>query len=245
MRVEAFIPARYGSTRLEGKPLADIAGKPMIQRVYERAKEARLVDSVTVATDDERIADAVASFGGRVVMTSPSHRSGTDRVAEAAKRSEASIIVNVQGDEPLIDPGLIDSAVRPMLEDPGIELCTLKTRITDEEEFLNPNAVKVVADSNDYALYFSRSPVPFSKRPFKERAPAYKHIGLYVYRKGFLFEFSRMKPTPLEDSESLEQLRALENGRRIKVIEVSYNPVSVDTAEDLEKVREIFRARGA
>ncbi|HAO94357.1 MAG: 3-deoxy-manno-octulosonate cytidylyltransferase [Deltaproteobacteria bacterium GWB2_55_19] len=244
MRVEAFIPARYGSTRLEGKPLADIAGKPMIQRVYEMAKEARLVDSVTVATDDKRIADAVASFGGRVVMTSASHRSGTDRIAEAAGRSEAAIIVNVQGDEPLIDPGLIDSAVRPMLEDPSIVLCTLKTRITDEEEFLNPNAVKVVTDRDGYALYFSRSPVPFSKRPFEERAPAYKHIGLYVYRKGFLLEFSRMKPTPLEDSESLEQLRALENGRRIKVIEVYYNPVSVDTAEDLEKVREIFRASG-
>ncbi|MBI2412123.1 MAG: 3-deoxy-manno-octulosonate cytidylyltransferase [Deltaproteobacteria bacterium] len=244
MRVEAFIPARYASTRLEGKPLADIAGKPMIQRVYERAKEARLVDSVTVATDDERIFKAVASFGGRAVMTSSSHRSGTDRIAEAASRSEASIIVNVQGDEPLIDPGLIDAAIRPMLDDPSIELCTLKTRITGEEEFGNPNAVKVVTDKDGYALYFSRSPVPFSKLPFKERTPAYKHIGLYVYRKDFLFEFSRFKPTPLEDSESLEQLRALEHGRRIKVVEVSYSPVSVDTAEDLERVREIFRARG-
>lgn len=245
MRVEAFIPARYASTRLEGKPLADIAGKTMIQRVYERANDASLVDSVTVATDDERIFKAVVSFGGRAVMTSPSHRSGTDRIAEAASFSGASIIVNVQGDEPLIEPGLIDAAIRPMLDDPSIELCTLKTRITDKEEFLNPNAVKVVTDEDGYALYFSRSPVPFSKLSFKERpTPAYKHIGLYAYRKDFLFEFSRMKPTPLEDAESLEQLRALEHGRRIRVIEVSYNPVSVDTADDLERVRDIVSKGG-
>ncbi|MBI5643870.1 MAG: 3-deoxy-manno-octulosonate cytidylyltransferase [Deltaproteobacteria bacterium] len=242
MIVAAFIPARYGSTRLNGKPLADIGGKPMIQWVYERAKESRLVSEVTVATDDARIAEAVKSFGGKVAMTSPLHKSGTDRIAEAASGTAAGIIVNLQGDEPLLEPGLIDLAIRPMLDDPSLSLCTLKTRITEEEEYHNPNAVKVVTDKDGFALYFSRSPLPYSKASFKELStPPYKHIGLYVYRKDFLLKFSGLRPTPLEEAESLEQLRALENGFRIKVVETGYNPVSVDTPEDLERVRSIIR----
>lgn len=245
MKIAAFIPARYSSTRLEGKPLALIAGKPMVQWVYERARAAKLPADVSVATDDERIFRAVESFGGRVVMTSSAHRSGTDRIAEAAAGTDADIIVNVQGDEPLLEPELIDAAVKPMLDDPGLQLSTLKTRITHAEEYHNPNAVKVVTDRDGFALYFSRSPLPYAKTPFDDMpAPAYKHIGLYVYRKGFLLKFSKLKPTPLEESESLEQLRALENGYRIKVVEVSYNPVSVDTLEDLEKVRGIMEGRG-
>lgn len=245
MKIAAFIPARYSSTRLEGKPLALIAGKPMVQWVYERARAAKLPADVSVATDDERIFRAVESFGGRVVMTSSAHRSGTDRIAEAAAGTDADIIVNVQGDEPLLEPELIDAAVKPMLDDPGLQLSTLKTRITHAEEYHNPNAVKVVTDRDGFALYFSRSPLPYAKTPFDDMpAPAYKHIGLYVYRKDFLLKFSKLKPTPLEESESLEQLRALENGYRIKVVEVSYNPVSVDTLEDLEKVRGIMEGRG-
>lgn len=243
MNVAAFIPARYGSTRLNGKPLADINGKPMVQWVYESAKKARLVSDVAVATDDERIFRAVEAFGGRAVMTSRDHRSGTDRLAEAAALTEAGIIVNVQGDEPLIEPHLIDEAVSPMLKDPDLVLCTLKTRITEEEEYHNPNCVKVVTDGEGFALYFSRSPIPFSRSAFKTGARPYKHIGLYVYRKDFLLRFPSLKPTPLEEAESLEQLRALENGYRIKVVETSYNPVSVDTPEDLERVRSIVRGR--
>lgn len=244
MKIAAVIPARFASTRLEGKPLADICGKTMVQRVYERAQAAGLSD-VVVATDDERIFKAVKAFGGKAVMTSPLHTSGTDRVAEAAFAIDAEIIVNLQGDEPLIDPALIEAAVEPMRHVPGLAMSTLKTPITHEEEYLDPNAVKVVTDNDGFALYFSRSPVPFCRKGFSGLpVPAYKHIGLYVFRRDFLFEFTKMKPTPLEISESLEQLRALENGRRIKVVEVRYNPVSVDTPEDLERVRKIVKEKG-
>lgn len=244
MNAVAFIPARFGSTRLNGKPLADIGGKPMVQWVYEQAKKARLIDDVTVATDDERILKAVESFGGRAVLTSSAHRSGTDRIAEAAEKTTADIIVNMQGDEPLIEPELIDRAVAPMLEDPNLLVCTLKTEITEEEEYYNPNAVKVVTDKDGYALYFSRSPIPYGKGSFlKLRSRPYKHIGLYVYRRDFLLKFPKLEPTPLEETESLEQLRALENGYRIKVVETKYNPISVDTPEDLERVRRLIKAR--
>ncbi len=242
MKVVSIIPARWGSTRFEGKPLADINGKPMIQRVCERAKAARLVSGVTVATDDERIFKAVAAFGGAAVMTSVDHASGTDRIAEAIKNIEADIIVNVQGDEPLIEPSAIDEAVAPMLADAALQVCTLKTLITDEHEYRDRNAVKVVTDKDGFALYFSRSPVPFARKSFAE-IRAYKHIGLYVYRREFLSRFASMKPTGLETAECLEQLRAIENGVKIKVVETSYNPVSVDTPQDLEKVRGIFKAK--
>lgn len=241
MKIAVIIPARHASTRLEGKPLADINGKPMVWRVYERAMAAGLPKEVFVATDDQRIFDAVASLGGRAVMTSASHASGTDRVAEAALSTGAEIIVNLQGDEPLIDPSCIDAAVRPMLDDPEVRISTLKTRITSEDEYLDPNVVKVVTDRRGNALYFSRSPIPCGRTPFNElHSPPCKHIGLYVYRREALFEFTRLAPAPLENTEMLEQLRALENGLGIKVVEVDYNPISVDTPEDLEKVRALI-----
>ncbi|MBI5888646.1 MAG: 3-deoxy-manno-octulosonate cytidylyltransferase [Deltaproteobacteria bacterium] len=244
MRAVVVIPARFSSTRLNGKPLADIGGKPMIQRVHERALSASLAGEVIVATDDERILRAVEAFGGRAVMTSDRHASGTDRIAEAVEKLKikAGIIVNVQGDEPLIEAAAIDDAIRPMLERPELKVCTLKTRITDEHDYLDPNAVKVVTDEDGNALYFSRSPIPNYNTSFKEAAPRlFKHIGLYVYRRDFLLEFSGMRRGPLEKSERLEQLRILENGHRIRVVETPYNPVSVDTPEDLERVREIVR----
>ncbi len=245
MSAVVVIPARFSSTRLNGKPLADIGGSPMIRRVYERARSASLVSNVIVATDDERILRAVEAFGGAAVMTSSAHASGTDRIAEAVEKLgiTAEIIVNVQGDEPLIESAAIDEAIMPMLGDPELQICTLKTKITDEHEYLDPNAVKVVTDLGGFALYFSRSPIPCCKGSFKEAGhAAFKHIGLYAYRRGFLLKFSRLMPAPLEKAERLEQLRALENGYRIRVVETRYNPVSVDTPEDLERVRRIAEA---
>ncbi|MBI5561628.1 MAG: 3-deoxy-manno-octulosonate cytidylyltransferase [Deltaproteobacteria bacterium] len=243
MRVIAVIPARFASTRLAGKPLAEICGKTMIRRVWERAALARLVSEAVVATDDERIYGAVAAFGGRAVMTSASHCSGADRIAEAVSGMDADIIVNVQGDEPMIDPRAIDAAVEPLIAEPEIQLSTLKTRISAEDEYRNPNCVKVVTDKDGWALYFSRSPIPYAKAFAPGvKAGVFKHIGLYVYRRAFLDAFSRLPPSALEEAEGLEQLRALENGFRIKVVETSYNPVSVDTPEDLERVRRIIGA---
>lgn len=248
MDVVAFIPARYGSTRLEGKPLLTIGGKPMVQWVYERALGATLVKEVTVATDDERVLGAVRAFGGKAVMTSTEHVSGTDRVAEAAKGVGAGIVLNLQCDEPFIEPEAIDAALRPLIEDPDILLCTLKTRLTDPEELKDPNTVKVVTDTDGYALYFSRSPIPYAAGEGgpESRGQTFKHIGLYAYRKDFLMRFSGLEPTPLEIAERLEQLRALENGFRIKVVETPYNPLSVDTPEDLKRVRQMMeeKARG-
>jgi len=254
MNVIAIIPARYGSTRLDGKPLLDIAGKPMVQWVYERAKKAKLIRDVLVATDDKRVMSAVERFGGKAVMTSSSHRSGTDRIAEAAGSLNADVIVNVQGDEPLIEPEMIDEAIKPLLAESSLLISTLKTRIANEEELKDPNVVKVVTDREGFAIYFSRLPIPYVREQMQEArskmqessafslqpsASHYKHIGLYVYRKDFLLKFAKMKPTPLEDAEKLEQLRVLENGYKIKVVETKYNSVGVDTQEDLEKVRKI------
>jgi len=244
MKVAVFIPSRYGSTRLEAKPLADICGKPIVQWVYECAKKASLAEFVAVVTDDERIKKAVEAFGGTAIMTSPEHRSGTDRIAEAAAKVDAGIIVNLQGDEPLMEPEMVDAAIRPMLDDPGIAISTLKTPITDEEEYKNPNAVKVVTALSGDALYFSRSPIPNINVPFAAGV-AYKHIGLYVYRRDFLLRFPTLEPTGLEVAERLEQLRALENGVSIRVVETATNTMAVDTAEDLERVRKIIKARGA
>ena len=248
MHVVAIIPARYASTRLNGKPLLNIAGKPMIQWVYERAKKAKLTNDVIAATDDKRVFDAVRYFGGTAVMTSPEHRTGTDRIAEAADGLNVDIIVNVQGDEPLIEPEMIDEAIRPLTNDSEIVVATLKTKIKDEKELNNPNVVKVVTDKNDFALYFSRLPVPYYRDEWKDlkhltvhgsRFTVFKHIGLYVYRKDFLLKFAKMKPTPLEEAEKLEQLRVLENGYKIKVVETEHDSIGVDTEEDLEKVRKI------
>jgi 3-deoxy-manno-octulosonate cytidylyltransferase (CMP-KDO synthetase) len=232
------IPARYESSRLPGKALADIGGLPMIQHVYERARQARHASAVIVATDDERIADAVRSFGGEVRMTAASHRSGTDRLAEVAASIDCDIIINVQGDEPLIEPEMIDEAVAPFAGDSGLRMSTLRRRIEDPEDFANPNVTKVVVDRDGYALYFSRSPIPYARRD-GQAAPAWRHVGLYVYRRDCLLELSRLEPTVLEQSEALEQLRALEHGIRIKVIETTFDSIGVDTPDDLTRVRRL------
>lgn len=239
MNVLCVIPARYASTRLPGKPLKDIAGKPMVCRVYDRAAQAEKVSDTLVATDDVRILTAVQEHGGRVMMTRKDHPTGTDRLAEvAAAHPEADLIVNVQGDEPLIEPSLIDRLVDVFEEEPDLPMATVMTKITDEEEQRNPNNVKVVTNKGGYALYFSRSLLPY---PRHAGCPVYKHIGIYAYRRDFLLRYAAMAPTPLETAESLEQLRALENGYRIKVVETEAQFVGVDTAEDLEKVNAIYR----
>jgi len=248
-KVIAIIPARYGSTRFKGKPLADLLGKPMIQRVYEGVCQSKLVAGVIVATDDRRILEAVRGFGGEAVMTSSSHTTGTERVAEVARKLRAEIVVNVQGDEPLIKGNIIDRAIRPLFSDKNIPMASLMTKIETVEDWLNPNLAKTVVDKNGFALYFSRSPIPFPRdlqadctflNPFGGRKTlpyrVFKHIGVYVYRRGFLMKFSQMKPTPLEKLEKLEQLRALENGYRIKLTYVDYEPICVDTPGDLKKV---------
>ena len=238
-RVVVIIPARYESTRLPGKPLADLHGQPMIQRVYERAQLTRDVDRVLVATDDERIRAAVTAFGGEVVMTSRAHRTGTDRIAEVAAGLDADIVVNVQGDLPLLDPAMVDAAVAPLRDDDGLPMATIKTPIGTREERDNPNVVKVVTDQDGYALYFSRSPLPYHRdggtAPLGD-----KHIGLYAYRRDFLLSFAKLAPTPLEQAEQLEQLRALEWGFRIKVADVAAASIEVDTPADLERVRAVF-----
>lgn len=246
MRVTAVIPARYASTRFPGKPLADLCGKPMIQWVYERTARCLAVNRVIVATDDERIATAVRAFGGEVVMTRADHVTGTDRLAEVAAKIESALIVNVQGDEPLIDSRMIEQAIEPMRRNPGVPMGTLKSRILTVAEYLNPNVVKVVTDRNDYALYFSRAPIPYGRDMTEQLADrfdeveAYKHIGLYVYRRDFLLTYHKLAPTPLEQLEKLEQLRALENGFRMKVAETKLTSIGVDTPEDLEQVRQIL-----
>lgn len=250
MRVTAVIPARYASTRFVGKPLADIMGKPMVQHVYERASRAALVSEVIVATDDKRIEAAVKAFGGRVAMTSPDHATGTDRLAEVADGLAADIIVNVQGDEPLIDPAMIDQAVAPLVADSSILMGTLKSRVRNLHDFLSPNVVKVITDSSGYALYFSRSPLPFFRDKWNDlkdeafdsgRLLCYKHVGIYVYRREFLIRFARMPQTHLECAEKLEQLRVLENGYRIRVVETEHESIGVDSPSDLDKVLETLR----
>ena len=236
MKVLGVIPARYGSTRFEGKALADILGKPMIQRVYERAINTKTVNELTVATDDQRIFDTVKSFGGNVVMTSQ-HPTGTDRIAEVARNSNADIIVNIQGDEPLIEPAMIDEAVQPLLDDDGIDLGTLVHRIKSEDEYRNPNVVKVIIDKSGFAMYFSRSPIPYIRSGVWGSTIIYRHVGLYVYKKYALLDFAQTSSTPLETSEGLEQLRFLENGYRMKVVETQYSSIGVDTPDDLEKVK--------
>ncbi len=248
MTVTAVIPARYASTRLPGKPLAEIDGRPMIQWVYERVEQASLVNDVLVATDDQRIVDAVQGFGGRAVMTSADHASGTDRLAEVARQLGAKIIVNVQGDEPLIAAEVIDACVRPMLEGGNFDVVTPCTRIISNAELANPNVVKVVRDRAGCALYFSRAAIPFDRDEAEPSAKAgqrlyYKHLGLYVYRQEFLVTYSSLERTPLEVREKLEQLRILENGYRIRVVETQYDSIGVDSLEDLEKVRKLVHAQ--
>ena len=240
MKILCVIPARYASTRLPGKPLKDIAGKPMICRVYDRASQAETLSGVVVATDDERILQAVEAHGGRAMMTAKDHPTGTDRLAEvAAAYHDVDLIINVQGDEPLIEPSLIDDLGRAFEKDAELRMATVMTPMEDEAEQRNPNNVKVVTDINGYALYFSRSLLPYPRND--TGIAVYKHIGIYAYRRDFLLTYAKMKPTPLERAESLEQLRALENGYRIKCIATNARFVGVDTPEDLVKVNEIYK----
>lgn len=240
MNAVCIIPARYASTRLPGKPLKDICGKPMIWRVYERAKLAQAVNEVIVATDDERIFRAVEENSGRAVMTRADHKTGTDRLAEAAEKfPNAEVIVNVQGDEPLIEGALIDELVAEFIRDEKLQMATVAAVLRDEVEMKNPNNVKVIFDKNHDALYFSRSLIPFPRNAGV--AKVFKHIGIYAYRRNFLLNYAKMEPTPLEQAESLEQLRALENGFKIRVIESDCKFIGVDTEEDLALVNEIYR----
>ncbi len=252
MTVLAIIPARYASSRFPGKPLAPLSGRPMIQWVHERARAARRVDEVIVATDDARIAEAVGRFGGRAVLTSPEHRSGTDRIAEVVRALDPGraldVVVNVQGDEPLIDPASIDRAIAPLLEDPRLEMATLATPLADPRDIGDPNKVKVVTDRAGFALYFSRAPIPFRRngRGASDPPPALKHVGLYAYRPATLLRLAALPPTPLELTESLEQLRALEHGIRIKVVAVERDSPGVDTPDDLARAEALVaRTEGA
>ena len=239
MKVLCVIPARYASTRLPGKPLALIAGKPMIQHVYERACHAVLPQEVVVATDSKIVADVVKEFGGKVMMTSPDHPSGTDRLAEVAlSYPDIDVIVNVQGDEPMIPPEVIDRLAQAFADDNDLNMATLKT-LMGEEDYNNPNAVKVVTDQNGYALYFSRSLLPYPRNR-KADFKVYKHVGIYAYRRSFLLSYAAYEPTPLEQIEGLEQLRVLENGQRIKVLESKFQGIGIDTQEDLDAINALF-----
>jgi 3-deoxy-manno-octulosonate cytidylyltransferase (CMP-KDO synthetase) len=248
MKAAVIIPSRYASTRFDGKPLVPINGRPMIRHVYENAKLASLPDTVIVATDDERIYDAVVGFGGNAVMTGTQHRSGTDRISEAAAALNCDIIVNVQGDEPLIRPEMIDAVIE-LLSDSRADIGTLKKRITAPAEVFDPNIVKVVADREGFAMYFSRAPIPYyrdlaiiTKEGFtfktwsEGQMCCYKHIGIYGYRKDILMRMAALKDSPLERAESLEQLRAMDNGIKIKVGETHHETIGVDCPADIEKV---------
>ncbi|MXV78673.1 3-deoxy-manno-octulosonate cytidylyltransferase [Candidatus Poribacteria bacterium] len=247
MKSIAIIPARYASTRFEGKPLADILGKPMVQHVYERASQSRLLNKVIVATDDQRIYNAVKSFGGNVEMT-PDCPTGTDRVTIVAKKIECDIVVNIQGDEPLLEPQQIDLMLQPFIDRPDIQVTTLKERIDTIEDYRNRNIVKVVTNLQGDALYFSRGSIPSSpantEPSINENTSVFKHIGLYAFRKEQLLAFTIWERTPYEISENLEQLRLLENGVPIHVVETNTPLISVDVPADLEKVKAILEKGG-
>ena len=238
MKIGCVIPARFGSTRLPGKPLADIAGKPMIQRVYERVTNAKKSEVFIVATDDQRVYDAVQSFGGTVVMTDANHPTGTDRLAEVAQQyTDLDVIINVQGDEPMIDANLIDQLAELFEADDVLQMATVATPLL-EEEYDEPSAVKVILNKRNDAMYFSRSLIPYPRHDFVNTP--LKHIGIYAYRRQFLLDYAKMEPTAAEQTESLEQLRALENGFAIRVITTDKRFVGVDTPEDLARVNAIF-----
>ena len=236
------IPARYGSSRLPGKPLADLQGKPLLYHVYQRAKKARTLERVLIATDDPRIMDAAKAFGAEAVMTRGDHRSGTDRIAEATENLDAAIVVNIQGDEPLLDFSSIDFAVELLKEDPDSKMSTLRSPIKDLHDFQDPNVVKVITDQDGYALYFSRSPIPYLRKTKEPMGNCFRHIGVYAYRRDFLMQFTKWVPSNLEILEDLEQLRALEHGVRMKVGTVSTVIIGIDTPEDLDRIRRMVGA---
>jgi 3-deoxy-manno-octulosonate cytidylyltransferase (CMP-KDO synthetase) len=241
-KIVVVIPARYGSTRLPGKPLVSLAGKPMIQHVYERAGMAERADRVIVATDDERILKAVETFGGEARMTRPDHRTGTERVAEVAAHVEGDVFVNVQGDEPLLDPGAIDVAVNALLEEPAASIATVATPIKTPADIMDPNIVKTVLDFDGNALYFSRAPIPWVRDTAgKVLARHLKHLGLYAFQRDALLEYPTLPQGDLERVEQLEQLRWLENGWKIRVAEVEHDAVSVDVPEDVARVEKLLQ----
>jgi 3-deoxy-manno-octulosonate cytidylyltransferase (CMP-KDO synthetase) len=240
LKTVAFIPARYQSKRFKGKPLALIAGKPMIQHVFQRANDCPDLDEIYVATDDHRIYDCVNKFGGQAIMTDEGHLSGTDRIAEAAQKinlADKDLVVNIQGDQPIFQPSIISDLIRPLTEDPKISMSTLMYKIKDDKELHDTNNVKVAVDNNGYALYFSRLPIPFC-RDIESRTIHYKHLGFYAYRKEFLLIFTDLSYGSLEETEKLEQLRALEHGYKIKVVETIFNSTEVDTPDDIKKVEQ-------
>lgn len=249
------IPARYGSSRLPGKPLAELQGRPLLYHVFRRASRAARIQKILIATDDVRIAEAARGFGAEVVMTGTEHRSGTDRIAEAVSEMQVDVVVNIQGDEPLIDATIIDHAVEMLENDPSADMSTLKSPIHDLKDLLDPNVVKVVTDERGYAMYFSRSPIPYTRAKDRPRADLsqivsekpellssfYRHLGLYGYRREFLMQFTQWAPSVLERLEDLEQLRALEHGAKIRV-GISHAPmIGIDTPEDLERIRKAVK----
>ena len=260
MKAVGVIPARYASSRFPGKPLATLCGRPLIQHVYERARRSKTLAQVVVATDDLRIRDVVTAFGGEVQLTAAHHPSGTDRVAEVAASLSCELVVNIQGDEPLIEPAMIDEAVSPFFVESDLIMGTLCRRLETEDDWQSPHVVRVVQDCRGFALYFSRAPIPYVRVEGQERRVegkgrpgpqlstlssqllCYKHIGLYVYRRDFLLTFARLAPTPLEETEQLEQLRALEYGYPIRVVESEYDSIGVDTPEDLERIERMVTA---
>lgn len=247
VEVIAIIPARYKSNRFPGKPLAEIHGKPMIQHVVERALEASMLSRVFVATDDRRIAEVVNGFGGNVVMTRENHVSGSDRLAEAAEKielSENDIVVNIQGDQPFFPAQVVEQVASPLLDDPNLDMSTLIYKIVRKEEINDPNHVKTVFDRDHYALYFSRSAIPFQRNPEEAGVPTYyKHLGFYAYRKRFLSKYVALPEGEWERFEKLEQLRALENGYKIKVVLTEHDSVEVDTKEQLQHVEALMKCR--
>ena len=244
VKIVGVIPARYASSRFQGKALVDILGKPMVQRVYERAARAETLDAVIVATDDKRIYDVVDGFGGQVVMTSPDCPTGTERVAIVAETLDCDVVANIQGDEPLLEPVVIDQMIQPFLDDPSVEVSTLKQQVENEADYRDPNVVKVVTDLQGFALYFSRASTPGNlSNHWLQTYPTYRHVGLYAYRRERLLEFTQWERTPYESAEGLEQLRFLEHGIRIRVVETEHTLIGVDVPADLERVLEILKAR--
>lgn len=255
MNAIGIIPARLGSTRLSQKVLVDIAGKPMLRHVWEKAKKASMLDDVIIATDDEAVARAAKRFGAKAVLTSADHKSGTDRITEVVNPLDVKVIVNIQADEPLIHPAMINELAAALLNNPDLVMATLAKKITGEKDIHDPNVVKVVVDREGFAMYFSRAGIPYNGQALHRNGAGqgspgafltnshYKHIGIYAYTKDFLFTFTNMPVSRLEAIEKLEQLRVLESGYKIKVVETSYDTISVDTEEDLARVRNLLGAQ--
>ncbi len=244
MKAIGIIPARWHSERFEGKVLANLLGKPLVQHVWESAKQSRILEDVIIATDSEDVIKAVKGFGGKAVYTSKDQPSGTDRIAEVINPIETEVVVNIQGDEPLVHYSMIDGLAGALLENSSVQMATVIKKINDKAEFLNPSVVKVVVDKNGYALYFSRSPIPYARGEEADGKlrHCYKHIGIYAYTKDFLFTYTNLPKSALEDTEKLEQLRVLENGYRIKTFETEFDTIGVDTPEDLKKAEEILKS---